>query len=418
MPPVRTRLRQRLIQHHEEGYTHAVREHIQAQAALPLGQVSPFLAAAQKHHDKLQALYQTRYIRPRVRRPFSTDLRRVLQSYDDHSFVNILRLTRKQVSNLIDLIIDSPHFKIARGMDRRRAIELRVWVTLFRLGTHGCSINKVSWMFGVGAGSVQVYTWQTIYAIVDLQADLIVWPTEERKEEIASWFKNKMFPDAIGAVDGVPFPFEMAPTYNTNEWNTYKCKHAMGATAVCDHKGRFTFVSTGYVGSMHDALAYKNCDLYTRVGDFFQGRQYIIGDAAYMVTKTVVPRYKTAHGYQLRFNTLHGRARVIIEHAFGMLKLKFQSLQNLPVKITCRGDIAKASSWIMACMVLHNFVRNHSEGEVVEFDVIRLAALQQHVQDQACDELANPAIIHENNRQEGLVRRDRLLWWLQRNDRQ
>ncbi|GJJ74603.1 nuclease HARBI1 [Entomortierella parvispora] len=416
MPPIRTRLRQRLIQSHEAAYARALSNHLHAQSRLPHGELSSFFTLARMHHDTLQELYQTRYVRPRVRRPASAALRKVLSEYNDDDFIKILRLSRGQVSELIDLIILSPHFKIRDGVDRQRAIELRLWVTLFRLGTRGCSINKVAWFFGIGVGSVQIFTWQTIYAIVDLQAELITWPDEERKEEIASWFKDKMFPDAIGAVDGVPFPFEMAPSYNTHEWNTYKCKHAMGATAVCDHQGRFTFVSTGYVGSMHDALAYKKCSLYTSADDFFRGRQYIIGDAAYMVSKTVIPRYRIPRGYQQRFNTLHGQARVIIEHAFGMLKLKFQSLQNLPIKITRRSDIAKASSWVMACMILHNFVRDRSNGEAWDSDLARIAAMLRK-RDEAIEDVLDPILLSKNNRREGMERRDRLLWWIERNDR-
>ncbi|KFH65176.1 hypothetical protein MVEG_08657 [Podila verticillata NRRL 6337] len=54
----------------------------------------------------------------------------------------------------------------------------------------------------------------------------------------------------------------MAPSYHRSEWNTRKCHYAMGATAVCDHQGRLIFVSTGYIGSMHDAYVYKKTDLY------------------------------------------------------------------------------------------------------------------------------------------------------------
>ena len=35
----------------------------------------------------------------------------------------------------------------------------------------------------------------------------------------------------------------------------------MGAIAVCDYEGRFTYFATRYIGSMHDSLAFKMCGL-------------------------------------------------------------------------------------------------------------------------------------------------------------
>lgn len=415
MPPIRnTRTRHALINAYAEGYISAMLGHAAIrESPLPAGVYSPYLAIAQQYQDGLRSIYAARYIQPRKRGSKSGDLRRVLHEYSTENFQRILRLSPTQLFELIARVWHSPHFKIRQGENRHSAIELRLMVALFRLGSKGVSVHKVAWIFGIGVGSVHAYTWQSIYAIVDLQAHLIVWPDAAKKEEISAGFRERMFPDAIGVVDGVPIPFDMAPSYHRPEWNTRKCHYAMGATAVCDHQGRFTFVSTGYIGSMHDAYAYKKTDLYSQPDDFFQGREYILGDAAYMVTRTVIPRYKNAQGYQARFNTLHGRARVVIEHAFGMLKLKFQSLQNLPVKINRRSDIGKASAWVIACMVLHNFLRLHLDNELVDEVVVREIALM----DAGGVQLPNPALAVGHDRQEGLDRRNRLLEWMERNDR-
>ncbi|KAF9948161.1 hypothetical protein BGZ72_009902, partial [Mortierella alpina] len=106
---------------------------------------------------------------------------------------------------------------------------------------------------------------------------------------------------------------------------------------------RFTYHSTGYVGSMHDSGDYKNNYLYQRPEDYFIGKEYLLADAAYALTTTVIPRFTNAVGEGLTFNILHGSARVKVEHAFGMLKLKFQSLSNLSIKIISQRDIDHAS---------------------------------------------------------------------------
>jgi len=108
---------------------------------------------------------------------------------------------------------------------------------------------------------------------------------------------------------------------------------------------------------MNDSLAYRATRLHKDRDECFQGKEYLLADAGYSIASTVIPRYKgndiTAQEH--RFNGLHGSARVKIEYAFGWLKLKWQSLKNLPAKIDKKRHIDRASSWTMACLILHNF---------------------------------------------------------------
>ncbi|KAG0367830.1 hypothetical protein BGX24_003070 [Mortierella sp. AD032] len=74
-------------------------------------------------------------------------------------------------------------------------------------------------------------------------------------------------------------------------WNTQKSVYAMGCTAVCDHQGRFTFVSTGYVGSMSDSFAYRSTKLHKNLNKYLQGAEYLLADAGYATSPTVIPCY-------------------------------------------------------------------------------------------------------------------------------
>lgn len=327
-------------------------------------QIHPYLPIA--YCEILSRLYSTRYLQPRMRMPFSTILRdQVLPQYAPDKFRNIIRLTPNQFDALLVLIQDNHVFQSQDPTRPQAPVRTQLLVTLYRLGTKGLSTYKCAFTMGVGHGTVDLYTWRCIRAIEDLEDQYIVWPDNERKAKISKWFKSdKGFPNAIGAVDGVPFPFESAPSYDTISWNTRKFVYAMGCTAVCDHQGRFTFVSTGYVGSMNDSLAYRATRLHKDRDEFFQGKEYLLADAGYSITSTVIPRYKGTDitPQEHRFNGLHGSARVKIEHAFGWLKLKWQSLQNLPVKIDKKRHIGRASSWVIACMILHNFCLVHPDG--------------------------------------------------------
>ena len=115
---------------------------------------------------------------------------------------------------------------------------------------------------------------------------------------------------------------------------------------------------------MNDSVAYRSTKPHKNRDTHFSGKDYLLADAGYAISSTVIPRYKgtdiTAEEH--RFNGLHGFARVKIEHAFGWLKLKWQSLQNLPVKINKRKHIARAPRWIIVCIILHNFCLVHPDG--------------------------------------------------------
>jgi hypothetical protein len=218
-------------------------------------------------------------------------------------------------------------------------------------------------------------------------------------------------------VDGIHFPFESVPAYDTISWNTRKCVYAMGCTAVCDHQGRFLYVSTGYVGSLNDSLAFKGLRLYRYSSNFFAKDEYLLGDAGYSLTETVVTCFKgnDVPRDERRFNGAHGSARVKIEHSFGWLKLKWQSLQYLPVKINSRRDISKASKWIVTCMVLHNICLLHpGRGETDDAEAnwimanphARLLPLQQHEDDLMME--GDVGGLGNNEREMGKKRRDKL----------
>jgi hypothetical protein len=54
------------------------------------------------------------------------------------------------------------------------------------------------------------------------------------------------------------------------------------------------------------------------------------------------------------FNTAAVPMRVMVEHAFGMVKGRFQSLKELRTKLREESDLQRATFWIEGCTVLHN----------------------------------------------------------------
>ncbi|KAK3827380.1 MAG: hypothetical protein J3R72DRAFT_367884, partial [Linnemannia gamsii] len=166
--------------------------------------------------DQLKELHARRYLHPRTHLPSSTVLRdEVLPAYNAVAFERIMRVTPTQFQILLDLIRDHPVFHSANPLRPQAPVRVQLTVALYRLGSRGISTYKTAFTMGVGQGSVDLFTRRCIEAIECMEERLIVWPNYERKHEIKRWFKYaKNFPNCIGVVDGVHFPFESAPAYD------------------------------------------------------------------------------------------------------------------------------------------------------------------------------------------------------------
>jgi hypothetical protein len=65
----------------------------------------------------------------------------------------------------------------------------------------------------------------------------------------------------------------------------------------------------------------------------------------------------------VKFNKVLAVARVAIEHAFGVLKSRFPSLDRIPLYFSKLGDHSKFVQWILICIILHNFLQFMEDSE-------------------------------------------------------
>nr|XP_034591982.1 putative nuclease HARBI1 isoform X1 [Setaria viridis] len=183
------------------------------------------------------------------------------------------------------------------------------------------------------------------------------------------------FKDCIGALDGTHICVALSP----EEMVRYIGKTRMATQnvlAVCDFDMRFTYVSTGQPGAMHDTSVLYNA---IRVDEEFfphppQGKYYVV-DAGYPNRPGYLAPYK-GERYHLpewhrgmepktpaeRFNRVHSSIRNVIERSFGLLKMKWQILYKMPPY-----PMYKQKMIVVATMVLHNYIREHG-GEDIDFD--------------------------------------------------
>ncbi|KAL6848164.1 hypothetical protein ACP4OV_022292 [Aristida adscensionis] len=83
--------------------------------------------------------------------------------------------------------------------------------------------------------------------------------------------------------------------------------------------------------------------------------------APYRCTRYHLPEFRSGaipRGKKELFNYTHSSLRSVIERSFGVLKMKWRMLGKVPSY-----PERKQSKIILACMALHNFIRENAQGD-------------------------------------------------------
>ncbi|KAL8524666.1 hypothetical protein ACS0TY_014318 [Phlomoides rotata] len=179
------------------------------------------------------------------------------------------------------------------------------------------------------------------------------------------------FKGCLGALDGTHIDVHV-PSLDKGHYRNRKGQVSVNVMAVCDMNMSFVYVLTGWEGSaadsgvLRDALnrehrlriqrgtyylcdnGYPNCEGFLTP---YKGVRYHLSEWSHR-------RPQNAHEY---YNMKHTRARNVIEHTFGLLKMRWGILRSpswYPIK-TCY-------QIIMACCIIHNFLRKELDVDPLE----------------------------------------------------
>ena len=98
--------------------------------------------------------------------------------------------------------------------------------------------------------------------------------------------------------------------------------------------------------------------------------------APYKGTKYHLPEYRNGpapRGMKEKYSYAHSSLRNVVERAFGVLKEKWRMMKIVP-----SFPIAKQSKIIVACMALHNFIRERDDEDA---DFMRFANDEYYVRE-------------------------------------
>jgi hypothetical protein len=203
-------------------------------------------------------------------------------------------------------------------------------------------------------------------AILLLYDEVIKPPTADTplSSKVADDPKYKtFFTDCLGALDGTHIDMHVG-LKDQLRYRNRKGHISTNVLAACNFEMEFTYILVGWEGSAHDGAVFRDA-LYKK-GFITPPGKFWLGDAGYPNTDTILVPYRSTR-YHLKeqqlagkkpetskelYNLRHASLRNVIERIFGVLKRKYQILCT-----ASEYSIATQNRIILACCILHNFVR-------------------------------------------------------------
>ncbi|CAM2115596.1 unnamed protein product [Caretta caretta] len=221
---------------------------------------------------------------------------------------------------------------------------------------------------------------QVANAIKDLLISRVV--TLGNVQVIVDGFAAMGFPNCGGATHGTHIPI-LAPEHQAGEYINRKGYFSIMLQALVDHKGRFININVGWPGKVHDARIFRNSGLFQKPqeGTLFPDQKItvgdvempivILGDPAYPLMPWLMKPYTgSLDSSQELFSYRLSKCRMVVECAFGCLKVRWRSLLT-------RLDLSKTNipTVITVCCALHIFCESKGETFMAGWELGQIAWL-------------------------------------------
>ncbi|XP_012858855.1 PREDICTED: uncharacterized protein LOC105977997 [Erythranthe guttata] len=287
-------------------------------------------------------------------------LRRIINISDADCIEN-LRMSRNAFSRLCYLL------ESVGGLTDTRNVTIHEKVAIFLtvLGHRGK--NQILKQDFVRSGyTVSKYFHEVLDKLFKLYPLLIVPPEpvpEDCTDERWKWFKG-----CLGAIDCTHINVKVAE-FEKARYRTRKGDIAVNVLGVCNPDMKFIYVLSGWEGSasddrvLSDALSRKN-------GLNVPNGNYYLCDGAYRNGNGFLTPYRgvkvessslTPQNKEQLFNLKHSCALNVMERTFRLLKMRWEVLGN-----NSYYSIKVQNRIIMACALLHNFIRTEMPVDPLE----------------------------------------------------
>ncbi|KAK6139286.1 hypothetical protein DH2020_026964 [Rehmannia glutinosa] len=322
-----------------------------------------------RHHKSGKAGYLHRAYKQYnmiSRIPKQVNHMRDLIQVSDTDCLNNLRMSRNTFGRLCYLLQNAGGLVSNRNVGVSEQVSMFKWVL-----AHHKKNRIVGFDYKRSGRTVSKHFNAVLNAVIKLHSLLLVDPkpiTEDCTNDRWKWFKG-----CLGALDGTHIDVKVRVS-DKGHYRNRNGDISVNVLGVCDWDMKFIYVFCGWEGSaadcrvLRDAITKPNglrvprgnfylCDNGYTNGDGFltpyRGVRYHLKDWG---GGNSIPRNKEEF-----FNMKHAKARNVIERTFGMLKERWAILRSTsfyPIKVQNR--------IIMACCLVHNFIRNEMPEDPLE----------------------------------------------------
>ncbi|KAK2658841.1 hypothetical protein Ddye_005374 [Dipteronia dyeriana] len=182
-------------------------------------------------------------------------------------------------------------------------------------------------------------------------------------------FQRSSETDFIGAIDSVHVQASISPCDQV-PYIGRKGIPTQNVMAICNFDMQFTFACAGWEGSDHDSRVFLSalCDPQSNFSKPPNGKYYLV-DAGYPQMKGFLgpyngERYHIPHfrrgeqptGHKEIFNHVYSSLRSIIERIFGVWKIFWRILRDMPSY-----SYQKQVKIVIATMAIHNYIRRYAQ---------------------------------------------------------
>ncbi|XP_065190870.1 putative nuclease HARBI1 [Sycon ciliatum] len=225
-------------------------------------------------------------------------------------------------------------------------------------------MEQIATSYGIGTSTVSGIIQDALAAFRALLPVVCQFPTEEELRQTMADFEHLChMPGCGGALDGT-FMKILKPVRHGDSYYCYKQYPAIVVLLCVDARGIITYINAGRPGSMGDAYTWNTSSLLREISNGAllpeaasvgvgnnQVRPYIVADAAFALSETLLKCYDTNQGTpeQRSFNFAVIRTRRVVENAIGRLKGRWSILTHNFIR-----DPSLATEVALVAAALHN----------------------------------------------------------------
>ncbi|KAL0312448.1 UNVERIFIED_CONTAM: hypothetical protein Sradi_5644100 [Sesamum radiatum] len=292
-----------------------------------------------------------------------------LVSFSDETCLRNLRMDRNAFGRLCYMLEHSGGVKPTKNV----SVPEQVAMFLSVLAHHkkNCVVKHD---FIRSGRTVSKHFHAVLHAVCEMHTVLLAKPTpicDDCTDPRWKWFKG-----CLGALDGT-FIDVRVPDHEKGRYRTRKGHVAQNVLGVCNPNMQFIFVLSGWEGSAADSRVLRDA-IHRPNGLRVPSGNYYLCDNGYANADGFLTPYRGVR-YHLRewdrsaggpqnkeelFNLKHSCARNVIERTFGLLKVRWGILRSqsfYPIDVQ--------SKIIIACCLLHNFIRNEMPEDPLEMEL-------------------------------------------------